>query len=84
MSRIEQAVKGRTSWISIGTTPWDRKVLRPAIREFRERRPDLRIRLFDGNLNTITRPVASGKLDLGVGIFENTPGLRRLPFFRFR
>jgi LysR family transcriptional regulator, carnitine catabolism transcriptional activator len=43
----------------------------------------LRVRLFDGNLNTITRRVASGKLDLGVGIFENTPGLRRLPFFRF-
>ena len=84
MSRIEQAAKGRTRWISIGTTPWiAANVLPPAIREFRERRPDLRVRLFDGNLNTIARRIASGKLDLGVGIFENAPGLRRLPFFRF-
>jgi DNA-binding transcriptional LysR family regulator len=84
MSRIEQAAKGRTRWISIGTAPWiAANVLPPAIREFRERRPDLRVRLFDGNLSTVTRRVASGKLDLGVGLFENTPGLRRLPFFRF-
>jgi LysR family carnitine catabolism transcriptional activator len=84
MSRIEQAAKGRTRWISIGTTPWiAANVLPPAIREFREQRPDLRIRLFDGNLNTIARRVAAGKLDLGLGIFESTPGLRRVPFFRF-
>lgn len=84
MSRIEQAAKGTTRWISIGTTPWiAANVLPPAIREFRERRPDLRVRLFDGNLNTIASRVASGKLDLGLGIFESTPGLRRVPFFRF-
>ncbi len=84
MSRIEQAAQGRTRWISIGTTPWiAANVLPPAIREFRERRPDLRVRLFDGSLNTITRRVASGKLDLGLGILDKTPGLRRVPFFRF-
>ena len=86
MSRIEQAAKGRTRWISIGTTPWiAANVLPPAIREFRERRPDLRLRLFDGNLNTITRQVASAKRDLfsatrGRPCF-NAPSTRVFPRF---
>jgi LysR family carnitine catabolism transcriptional activator len=58
-------------------------ILPPAIKEFREHRPDLRIRLFDGNLSTVARPVAAGKLELGLGLFERMPGVRRAPFFRF-
>jgi DNA-binding transcriptional LysR family regulator len=51
ISRIEEAAKGRTKWISVGTTPWvAAHVLPPAIKEFREHRPDLRIRLFDAGL----------------------------------
>jgi DNA-binding transcriptional LysR family regulator len=84
MSRIEQAAKGRTRLISIGTTPWlAANVVPPAIKEFREHQPDIRIRLFDGNVGTVARRVAMGKLDLGIGIFGKMPGIRRLPFFRF-
>lgn len=84
MSRIEQAAKGRTRWISVGTTPWmAANVLPPAIKAFRQHRPDLRIRLFDGNLGTIARRVVAGKLDLGLGIFGGMPDIRGVPFFRF-
>lgn len=84
MSRIEQMAKGRERWISIGTTPWlAANVLPPAIRQFRERRPDLRVRLFDGSLNEIEQRVQTGKLDMGVGLFKNSPGIRKVPFFSF-
>ena len=58
-------------------------VLPPAIKAFRQHRPDLRIRLFDGNLGTVARRVAAGKLDLGLGVFGRMPGVRGVPFFRF-
>ena len=84
MSRIEQTAKGRERWVSIGTTPWlAANVLPPAIRQFRERLPDLRVRLFDGLLSEIEERVQTGKLDIGVGLFKNAPGLRRTPFFSF-
>jgi DNA-binding transcriptional LysR family regulator len=84
MSRIEQAAKGRTRWISVGTTPWiAANVLPPAIKAFRQHRPDLRIRLFDGSLNAIERRVEAGKLDMGLGLFNKMPDVRRVPFFRF-
>jgi DNA-binding transcriptional LysR family regulator len=84
MSQIEQAAKGKTRSISIGTTPWlAANVLPPAIKEFREHRPDLRIRLFDGDLNTVARRVVASKLELGIGLFERMPGVQRAPFFRF-
>jgi LysR family transcriptional regulator, carnitine catabolism transcriptional activator len=84
MSRIEQAAKGRTRWISVGTTPWiAANVLPPAIRAFRQQRPDLRIRLYDGNRGTVARRVVAGKLDFGVGLFGKMPDLRTSPFFRF-
>jgi LysR family carnitine catabolism transcriptional activator len=84
MSRIEQTAKGRTRSISVGTTPWiAANVIPPAIRAFREQRPDLIIQLFDGNLDTVARRVAAGKLDLGLGVFGRMPGIRGVPFFRF-
>ncbi|MGA3371089.1 MAG: LysR family transcriptional regulator [Terracidiphilus sp.] len=84
MSRIEQTAKGRERWISIGTTPWlAANVFPPAIRQFRERRPDLRVRLFDGLPGEIEQRVLSGKLDIGLGLFKIAPGLRRIPFFSF-
>jgi DNA-binding transcriptional LysR family regulator len=84
MSRVGQAAKGKTRWISVGTTPWvAANVLPPAIRAFRQQRPDLRIRLFDGSLGTIARRVVAGKLDLGLGIFGRMPDIRGVPFFRF-
>src|SRR5580692_10784910 len=84
MSRIENSAKGREQSISIGTTPWlAANVVAPAIRPFRERRPHLRIHLFDGLLEEIEQRVQNGDLDMGVGIFKNSPGARRRPFFRF-
>lgn len=84
MSRIEHSAKGRERWISVGTTPWfAANVLPSAIRQFRERRPDLRIRLFDGWLDEIQQRVQYGKLDMGVGIFKNSSEVRRSPFFHF-
>ena len=50
-----------------------RHVLPPAIKEFREHRPDLRIRLFDAGLGTIARRMEAGKLDFGLGIFKRMP-----------
>jgi LysR family transcriptional regulator, carnitine catabolism transcriptional activator len=84
MSRIEQTAKGRERWISIGTTPWlAANVLPSAIAQFRKRHPKLRVRLFDGLLSEIEQRVHAGKLDMGVGIFKNSPDLRRVPFFSF-
>ena len=84
MSRIEHSAKGRERWISVGTTPWlAANLLPPAIRQFRERRPDLRIRLFDGWLDEIQQRVEAGKLDMGVGIFKTSPGAKRSPLFCF-
>jgi LysR family transcriptional regulator, carnitine catabolism transcriptional activator len=50
-------------------TPWiAANVLPEAIRQFREHRPDLHVRLFDGGLGGILRRVQGGKLDFGVGL----------------
>ncbi len=84
MLRIEQAATGRNKYISIGTTPLiAANVLPEAIRQFREHRPDLHVRLFDGFLGEILRCVQGGKLDFGLGLFKRVPGVRRVPFFRF-
>jgi LysR family carnitine catabolism transcriptional activator len=84
MSAIGQAAKGKARSISVGTTPWlAAHVLPPAIQQFREHRPDIRVRLFDGDRIEVVRRVIAGKVDLGLGIFERTPGIRRAPFFRF-
>lgn len=83
MSRIEHATK-KNRRISIGTTPWfAAHVLPPAIKEFRDRHPDLQIQLFDGSLGAIVRRVEANKLDFAVGIFERMAGIKRVPFFRF-
>lgn len=84
MSRVIQAVKGRTRVVSVGTTPWmAAHVLPPAIKAFRQHSPDLRVQLFDGTLGAIARRVVAGKLDLGLGFFGKMPEIRGVPFFRF-
>ena len=83
-SRIEAKARGEQQWVSIGTTPWiAANVVPQAIREFREHRPDLRVRLFDGDLDLILRQVEIGRIDFALGIFKQTPGIKRVPFFRF-
>jgi DNA-binding transcriptional LysR family regulator len=84
VAQIEQAVKRKNRSISVGTTPWlAAHVLPSAIREFRDQRPGLQIRLFDGNLSTLSRLVEANKLDFAVGVFDRILGIRRVPFFRF-
>jgi LysR family transcriptional regulator, carnitine catabolism transcriptional activator len=84
MSRIGRSAKGGSQLISLGTTPLvAANILPQAIREFRNQRPDLRIQLFDADQTTILRMVEAGKLDIGLGIFQSVPGVRRSPFFRF-
>jgi len=84
IERIEQATKLKNRRISIGTTPWmAAHVLPQAIQQFHEYHPDLSVRLFDGDPDAIAQRVEAGKLDLGLGIFEKAPNVRRVPFFRF-
>jgi DNA-binding transcriptional LysR family regulator len=58
-------------------------ILPPALREFRAQRPDVRVRLIDAAPVAIMEKVRAGTLDIGLGFFETSPGLRRIPFFRF-
>lgn len=84
MSRIEQTVKKQNRRISIGAPPWfAAHVLPLAIKEFRERHPDLQIQLFEGKFSTLARRVEANKLDFALGIFDRMPGMRRVPLFRF-
>jgi DNA-binding transcriptional LysR family regulator len=83
-AKIEAKSKSKQQWISVGATPWiAANVIPQAIREFRERRPDLRVRLFDGNLDEVFQQVETGKINFALGIFKSAPGLERDPFFRF-
>jgi LysR family carnitine catabolism transcriptional activator len=84
MSGIGRTAKGSNQSLSLGTTPLvAANILPQAIREFRSQRPDLRIQLVDDDLTAILKKVEAGKLDIGLGIFKNVPGVRRTPFFRF-
>jgi DNA-binding transcriptional LysR family regulator len=71
--------------LSIGAPPLiAANILPRAIKEFRVRRPDLRVRVFDGNHLAIRQRVEAGELDMGLGtFFEPIPGIRRTPLFRF-
>lgn len=84
MSRVARRATGRRQPISVGTTPLvAANILPQAMKEFHSQRPDIRIHLFDADQDTVLRQVEAGKLDMGVGLFKSTPGIRRTPFFRF-
>jgi DNA-binding transcriptional LysR family regulator len=84
MSGIQRAASAASLSISIGAPPLvAANILPQAIREFRAQRPDLRIQVFDGTLNSIRERVETGKLDMGLGVFAPSPLIRRTPFFRF-
>jgi DNA-binding transcriptional LysR family regulator len=85
MSRIENSAKGREQSISIGTTPWlAANVVAPAIRPFRERRPHLRIHLFDGLLEEIEQRVQNGDLDMGGWNLQELAGCAETSILPFR
>ena len=84
MSRVSQQAMTKHEPISLGTTPLvAANILPQAISEFRRQRPAVRIHLFDADQDAVLREVQAGKLDMGVGVFKNVPGVRRVPFFRF-
>jgi LysR family carnitine catabolism transcriptional activator len=83
-TRIGRSATRASQSLALGAPPLiSANVLPQAIREFREYYPALRIRLFDGIQSEILQMVESGKLDMGLGVFGATPGIRRPPFFRF-
>jgi LysR family carnitine catabolism transcriptional activator len=85
MSRLGKSATEADRVLSIGATPlFAADVLPGAIKEFRGHRPELRIRLFDGDRATIVPMVLAGKLDIGLGaFFRPATGIRRTPLFRF-
>ena len=83
MARVGRSARGKRQMVSLGTTPLvAANVLPQAMREYRRRRPDLRVRLFDADQDTVLRQVQGGKLDVGVGLFKSVPGVKRVAFFR--
>ena len=84
IANIGRGSKRNQQSISLGTTALvAANILPPAMREFRKRRPDVQIRLFDADLPTLIQMVEAGKLDMSLGIFKAMPDVRREPFFRF-
>jgi LysR family carnitine catabolism transcriptional activator len=84
IANIASSAKRAQQQISLGTTPLvAANILPPAIREFRKRRPDVRIQLFDAELPTLIKMVEAGKLNMSLGIFKAMTDVRREPFFRF-
>jgi LysR family transcriptional regulator, carnitine catabolism transcriptional activator len=83
MARVGRSARGKRQTVSLGTTPLvAANVLPQAMREYRRLRPDLRVRLFDADQDTVLRQVQAGKLDLGVGLFKAVPGVKRVAYFR--
>ena len=84
IARLAEQANRATQEISVGAPALIAANIMPlAISEFQAQRPDLHIRLFDSDLTTILHQVESGKLDMGLGVFDRSSRTRRTPFFRF-
>jgi LysR family carnitine catabolism transcriptional activator len=85
VSRVGRSAIEASLSLSVGAPPLiAANVLPEAIKEFRGRRPDLRIRMFDVGGEALTRLVEEGKLDMSLGaFFKPAPGIRRTRLFRF-
>lgn len=84
MSRTGQIAREASDVLSVGAGQLvAANILPQAIQEFRSQRPDLRIELFDADPATILQKVKAGTLDIGLGSFTTTPGIRMHLFFRF-
>jgi LysR family carnitine catabolism transcriptional activator len=84
MARVGRSARGKRQTVSLGTTPLvAANILPGAMRDYRRRRPELRVRLFDADQDAVLRQVQAGGLDIGVGLFKSVPGVRRVPLFRF-
>jgi DNA-binding transcriptional LysR family regulator len=84
MARVGRSARGKRQIVSLGTTPLvAANILPQAMREYRRRRPELQVRLFDADQDTVLRQLQAGKLDIGVGLFKSVPGVLRVPLFGF-
>jgi LysR family carnitine catabolism transcriptional activator len=84
MSRIAQTAKETSHSLSVGAgLIHAANILPGAIKEFRSRRPDVRIQLFDADMTSIVQQIKAGDLEIGFGFFKSTPGIHRARFFRF-
>ena len=84
MSRVGKQAKASSDTLSIGAgLIVAAHILPQALKEFRNRRPELRIEVSDDDLGTILQKVRTGSLDMGVGSFPSAAGVRRTLFFRF-
>jgi LysR family transcriptional regulator, carnitine catabolism transcriptional activator len=83
VAHIGRSAMHASQTLTLGAPPLiAANIVTHAIKEFRGHRPDLRIQLFDERSPAILQLVLAGKLDMGVGIFARTQGIRRTPFFR--
>jgi LysR family carnitine catabolism transcriptional activator len=83
-SRIGRSDNQASQSLSVGAPPLvSANIITQAIKEFRAHRPSLRVQLFDERSPVILQRVQSDKLDLGLGMFAPTPGIRRVPFLSF-
>lgn len=84
MSRIAQTVRETGDTLSVGAgLVHAANVFPAAIREFRSRRPNVRIQLFDADATSIVERIQAGDLDIGFGFFKTAAGISRTRFFRF-
>jgi LysR family transcriptional regulator, carnitine catabolism transcriptional activator len=84
MSRIGERVRETGGTLCIGAgVIWAAYILPQAIKEFRHRRPELRIEVSDDDPATTLQKVRAGSVNIGVGTFPNVAGIRRSLFFRF-
>jgi DNA-binding transcriptional LysR family regulator len=85
MSRAGARVKNASQVLSIGAGHLVAAYILPqAIKEFRSRRPELRITVLDDDPVGTLQRVRAGSLDMGVGSFaRRASGVRHTLFFRF-
>lgn len=83
-ARIGRSLSHAEQSLSLGAAPLiAANILLPAIKEFRIHQPNLRVQLFDERAPAILQMIRARKLDMGVGIYARSPGIRRTPFLRF-
>jgi DNA-binding transcriptional LysR family regulator len=71
VSRVGRSATEASHSLSVGAPPLIAANLLPeAIKEFRNHRPDLRIRVFDVGGGALTQLVEEGKLDMSLGAFS--------------
>jgi LysR family transcriptional regulator, carnitine catabolism transcriptional activator len=83
-ARIGHSASQASQSLSVGAPPLiSANLMTHAIKEFRSHKPNLHVQLFDERGPFILQLVQAGKLDLGLGMFSPTPGIRRTPFLHF-